>query len=68
MAMELAQSKQELLEKYTRPKTIKALEIDVEPKQAEELAKRAAWDLNKTQAAKLEKQIAACTLKAPTMA
>ena len=32
-------TKQELLEKYTRGKTIKALEIDVEQKRSEELAK-----------------------------
>jgi HlyD family secretion protein len=65
MAMESSQSRQELLEKYTRPKRLKALETDVEGKHSDELSKQATWDLNKTKEAKLERQIAACTLKAP---
>ena len=55
MAMERSQVKLKLLEKYTRPKTIKSLEIDVERKHAEELAKQAPWELERSKEAKLEK-------------
>ena len=65
IALEILQAKQDVLQKYTRDKMIKAFEIDLERKHAEELAKRATWDLEKSKEAKLERQIAACTLKAP---
>jgi HlyD family secretion protein len=66
IALELLQAKQDVLQKYTRDKMIKVLEIDLERKHAEELAKRATWDLEKSKEAKLERQIAACTLVAPS--
>ena len=65
MTLELAQTKLELLKKYTGAKITKGLQIEVERKRSEELAKQAAWELEKSKEAKLERQIAACTLVAP---
>ena len=65
IALELLQAKQEVLQKYTRDRMIKALEVDLERKRFEELARAATWEMEKSKEAKLEKQIAACTLKAP---
>jgi RNA polymerase sigma factor (sigma-70 family) len=64
-ALELAKTKQAVLQQYTRGKTIKALKVALEGSRADELAKQATWDLEKSKEAKLEKQIAACTLTAP---
>ena len=66
MALELAQSKLELLKKYTGDKITKVLQIEVERKHSEELSRQAAWDLEKSKEAKLERQIAACKLVAPS--
>ncbi len=65
MTLELAQSKLELLNKYTGSRITKGLQIELERKRFEELYKMAAWDLEKGKEAKLERQIAACTLVAP---
>jgi HlyD family secretion protein len=65
IAFELAKSKLELLEKYSLEKTTKALQMDVVTKQAEELTKRTTWEHERAKDAKLERQIAACTLIAP---
>ena len=64
-ALELAKSRQEILEKFTRNKTLKALALDVERKRPEEAAKRNRWQLEQGKAKKLEKQIASCTITAP---
>jgi RND family efflux transporter MFP subunit len=64
-SLELAQTRQRVLEQYTRDKTFKGLEIDVKRRRSDELAKQAAWELNKAKEAKLERQIAWCTLVAP---
>ncbi len=66
MTLELARSKLELLKKYTGAKITKGLQIELERKRSEELHKQAAWDLEKSKEARLERQIAACTLVAPT--
>ncbi len=57
--------KKEQLEKYTAPKTIKALKIALEEKHSVELAKQAAWELEQAKVRKLERDIAACHLVAP---
>ena len=64
-ALELAKSRQELLEMYTKDKTIKSLTVDVERKRLDELAKRARSQLEQSKEKKLERQIAACKIIAP---
>jgi RND family efflux transporter MFP subunit len=64
-ALEQAQSKRTVLIKYTKGKTIKELESEVEKARSDELAKQATWELEKGKEEKLEKQIANCTLTAP---
>ena len=60
-----AESKREILEKYTCDKTIKELESEVKKAHSDELAKQATWELEKSKEDKLEKQIAICTLDRP---
>ncbi|MBV8557733.1 MAG: efflux RND transporter periplasmic adaptor subunit [Planctomycetaceae bacterium] len=62
---EQAQSKLKVLEDYTKKKTIKELESEVEKARSDELAKEQTWSLEKSKQAKLEKQIANCKLFAP---
>ncbi len=64
-ALEQAQSKREVLVKYTREKTIKELDSEVKKSESDELAKRATYELERQKEDKLEKQIANCTLVAP---
>jgi HlyD family secretion protein len=64
-AIELANSKQRLLEKYTSGKTINELRGNVERKRLEELAKKATYSLEVSKEKKLEKQILNCDIKAP---
>ena len=64
-ALELAKSKQEVLEKFTRNKTLKSLSLEVERKRPDEIAKRNRWGLEESKARKLERQIAACKITAP---
>ena len=54
-----------MLVEYTKDKTIKELESEVEKAHSDELAKQATWELEKAKEAKLEKQIANCKLNAP---
>jgi HlyD family secretion protein len=63
IALDQARFKQDLLQKITMPKTLKELKVDVERKQSDELAKKSAWALEDSKAKKLERQIAACTIK-----
>jgi HlyD family secretion protein len=65
IALDLLHIKQDSLQNYTRNKVVKTLEIDVQQKQALELAKNATWHSERSKESKLERQIAACTLKAP---
>jgi RND family efflux transporter MFP subunit len=64
-AVELAKTKLEVLEKYTHAKTLKELKSEVEKARADELAKQAAWELEKSKEAKLRSQIQSCTIYAP---
>ncbi|MGC8641443.1 MAG: efflux RND transporter periplasmic adaptor subunit, partial [Isosphaeraceae bacterium] len=64
-ALEQAQSKLDVLEHYTKAKTIKELESEVEKAKSDELAKKQTWQLEKDKEAKLEKQIDYCKLYAP---
>ncbi len=64
-SFEQAQSKLKVLVQYTKGKTIKELVSEVEKAKSDELAKQATWELEKGKEAKLEKQIAGCTLFAP---
>jgi RND family efflux transporter MFP subunit len=63
--LEQSQSKRKVLVDYTRGKTIKELKSEVEKARSDELAKKATWELELSKEKKLEKQIAACTLRAP---
>ncbi|MGP0066517.1 MAG: efflux RND transporter periplasmic adaptor subunit [Isosphaeraceae bacterium] len=65
IALEVLRTKQDVLQKYTRDKTIKTLEVDVDQRHSEELARQVGLDLETKRQARLERQIAACTLKAP---
>ncbi len=60
-----AEARRDLLENFTRDKTVKELEADIRKARGLELARERAWELEKRKARKLEEQIAACTLVAP---
>jgi HlyD family secretion protein len=64
-ALEQAQSKRKVLLEYTKSKTIKELKSEVEKTRSDELAKKATWELEVGKEKKLERQIAACEIKAP---
>jgi HlyD family secretion protein len=64
-ALEQAQTKKDVLQKYTKNKTEKELMSEVEKARSDELAKQATWELEKSKQAKLERQIAKCKLLAP---
>ena len=61
-----AEGKREILRKYTRPRTVKEREGEVRKARSDELARGATWELEKNKENKLEKQIANCTLVAPS--
>ena len=65
-AFEQAQTKKNVLEQFTKDKTIKELKSEVEKARSDELAKQATWDLEKTKEAKLRRQIVNCKLYAPS--
>ena len=65
-ALEQAQTKKKVLEDFTRGKTVKELKSEVEKARSDELAKKATWTLEVTKEKKLERQIAACKLTAPS--
>ncbi len=60
-----AEYKIAMLEKYTAPTKIKLLKSDVEKARSDELAKKAAWELEGSKERGLIRQIAACRLVAP---
>jgi HlyD family secretion protein len=64
-ALEQAQSKKKVLVDYTKGKTIKELQSEVEKARSDELAKKATWELENSKEKKLEKQIFNCEIKAP---
>jgi RND family efflux transporter MFP subunit len=64
-ALEAVQSKLNLLENYTKPKTIKVLRSEVEKARHDEWAKKQHRELEQERLTKLEKQIRSCTIQAP---
>jgi hypothetical protein len=66
ISFEKAQNKLNMLNEYTKPKTIKELRTQLEKDRSNELMKGATWELEKNKEANLERQIAACTIHAPT--
>jgi multidrug efflux pump subunit AcrA (membrane-fusion protein) len=64
VALEQAQGKKHVLEDYTQAKTVKELKSEVEKSRSDELAKKATWELETSKERKLERQIAACEIKA----
>ena len=63
--LEQAQTKKEVLEKYTKEKTTKELQAEVEKAKSDELAKNATYELEKSKEEKLARQIKNCILVAP---
>ena len=63
--LEFARAKLDVLEKYTREKTTKALKVEAERKLTEELNKKEAWMLEKNKVERLRKQVEACRILAP---
>jgi RND family efflux transporter MFP subunit len=66
LEFEKAQSRLNLLENYTKGKTIKELKAGVEKALAEELARQQRSNLEKDRMTHLERQIARCKLVAPS--
>ena len=64
-SLEQAQSKLNVLENFTKGKTIKELRSEVEKALSDELAKKQTYQLERDKEAKLEKQIVNCKLFAP---
>jgi multidrug resistance efflux pump len=65
LALEKAQSRKDVLARYTRPKRQRELESAVKKANTDELARQATWEPMKAKEAKLEQQIAACRVVAP---
>jgi HlyD family secretion protein len=64
-ALEQANAKLEILEKYTSKKTIDELKGEIERARADELTKMATWRLDKSKEANLRRQIENCEMHAP---
>jgi RND family efflux transporter MFP subunit len=64
-ALDQAKTKKTVLVDFTKKKTVKELKSEVEKSLSDELAKKATWELEVSKEKKLEKQIAACELRAP---
>jgi HlyD family secretion protein len=64
LALEKARNRLHFLTDYTKGKQLKGLQSAVEKARSEELAKKAVWELENSKAAGLERQIAACNIKA----
>ena len=63
--LEQSQTKRHVLETYTKKKTVKELQAEVEKAHSDELAKQATWELEKGKEEKLNRQIANCKILAP---
>ncbi len=63
--LERAQAKLNVLENYTKGKTIRELKSELNKALSEELARKQTYQLNTTMESKLEKQIASCRLVSP---
>ena len=66
MSLASAQDKLELLENWTKAKTLKERKDEVERAQSDEVAREQTWQLEKTKVAKLRSQIASCKIPART--
>lgn len=64
-ALELAQLNRNVLEKFTKTRTTKELSSEVDKARFDEQAKERTWELEKAKQARLLRQIAACSLRAP---
>jgi RNA polymerase sigma factor (sigma-70 family) len=64
-ALEKMQKKLDVLDNYTKPKTLKELQTEVQKARALELAKKQTFQLERDNEFKLEKQIINCKLIAP---
>jgi hypothetical protein len=56
-AIEQARTRKEVFSKYTGPKTIRALQVDVDKSRNEELDKKAAWKHEEAKEADLEREV-----------
>jgi RNA polymerase sigma factor (sigma-70 family) len=65
LALEQAQSRLNMLTKFTAPRRIRELESGMEKAWSDARAKSAALDLEKVREQKLRRQIEKCTLRAP---
>ena len=65
LSLENAQSKLNVLQNYTKEKTLKELNSEVQKARSDLLTKKLRWDLEKAKEAKLEKQIELCKIYAP---
>jgi RND family efflux transporter MFP subunit len=63
-ALEVATAQLNLLEKYTSPRRTRELQIDVEQKKSDELARKAEMQLAMSKTRKLERTITYCTIHA----
>ncbi|HEV3167186.1 MAG TPA: sigma-70 family RNA polymerase sigma factor, partial [Isosphaeraceae bacterium] len=66
LALELGQSKLAQLEKFTRDKKVKTLQLDVARAEVEERASTAGLSLERQRVEKLKREIASCNLYAPS--
>jgi hypothetical protein len=64
-ALEKVEHRLKVLLHFTKDRKVKELRTAVERAHSTELAKQATWELEKTKEAKLERQIALCTILAP---
>jgi HlyD family secretion protein len=65
-ALEQAETKLKVLLDFTKAKTIKELESEVEKARSDELAKKATWELEVSKEKKLVRMIANCKITAPS--
>jgi RND family efflux transporter MFP subunit len=65
LSLEQAQTRRNVLENYTKGKTIKELNSEVLKAHSDELAKQERWKLEKEKEGRLERQIALCKIVAP---
>jgi len=64
-SLEKAQSKLNLLQNYTKGKTIKVLRTEIEKASSNELASQVRWELEKAKLDKLEQEILSCKIVTP---
>ncbi len=65
LAVEKANNRLHVLTKFTKRKQTTALQTIVESSHSSELSAQATWELENSKERKLERQIAACTIRAP---